>query len=295
MVECVFADKSSFFTFKLKNNTHKKPLFYIMSTLRPRKRFGQHFLQDPSVIENIIHAIVSNLPANCQLVEIGPGKGALTIPLLKQVDSLFVIELDRDLVDYLQQQVISDKLHIYQADALDFDFKKCLLNHDSLQIIGNLPYNISTPLLFHLLNYAANIEKMVFMLQKEVVERMIAEPNSSAYGRLSVMLQYHCEIVKLFDVPATAFNPPPKVESSIVVLLPYRTPPVPVDSLKDLATIVSHAFSQRRKTLRNSLKNVMTAEAMQNLQIDPQARAETLPLSDFVHLANCYSQSKITS
>ncbi len=263
-----------------------------MSTFKPRKRFGQHFLHDQSVVEKIINAITLDLPNNSQLVEIGPGQGALTIPLLKQIDNLIVVELDKDLVDYLHQHIVSDKLHIYQADALMFDFKKCLLNHDTLRIVGNLPYNISTPLLFHLLNFAANIDKMVFMLQKEVVDRLIAVPNSAAYGRLSIMLQYHCQAVKLFDVPATAFSPPPNVESSVVLLLPHRCPPVAVDNLQDFAAIVMQAFSQRRKTLRNSLKNWVTAEAMLDLSLDPQARAETLHLNDFARLANYYSQFK---
>lgn len=264
-----------------------------MSTLQPRKRFGQHFLQDKQVVDRIINTILSNLSEHSQLVEIGPGKGALTIPLLKQVNDLVVIELDKDLVNYLYQQIVSDKLHIYQADALSFDFKKCLVNHSSLQVIGNLPYNISTPLLFHLLTYAGYIERMVFMLQKEVVDRMVAQPNSSTYGRLSVMLQYYCQVVKLFDVPAIAFNPPPKVESSVVLLLPYCTPPVSVDNLQDFAAIVTQAFSQRRKTLRNTLKNWITPEAMQNLHIDPQARVDTLHLHDFARLANYYSQTKM--
>jgi 16S rRNA (adenine1518-N6/adenine1519-N6)-dimethyltransferase len=247
----------------------------------PRKRFGQHFLHDNQVIQRIVAAIAPNPKQH--LIEIGPGKGALTLPLLEHGCQLDVIELDRDLVEVLKKKAISFKqLRIYNADVLNFDFREL---HE-LRIVGNLPYNISTPLLFHLLNYASNIQDMTFMLQKEVVDRMIAIPASSDYGRLSVMLQYSCQIEKLFDVSPNAFYPPPKVESSVVQLKPFLNPPVEVNNREHFAHIVALAFSQRRKMLRNTLKSVLDAKDIQAAGVDPMARAETLKLEDFARLAN---------
>jgi 16S rRNA (adenine1518-N6/adenine1519-N6)-dimethyltransferase len=220
-----------------------------------RKRFGQHFLHDGQIIQRIIATIAPK--SEQYLVEIGPGKGALTIPLLEFGCQLAVIELDRDLIEWLKQKMASCKqLHIHNADALKFDFEQLVTNEQPLRIIGNLPYNISTAILFHLLKYVSHIQDMTFMLQKEVVDRMVAVPNTSDYGRLSVMLQYHCQIDKLFDVNQSAFFPKPKVMSSFVQLIPHSAPPVKVINQTHFSQVVAHAFSQRRKTLRNTLKKL---------------------------------------
>ncbi len=254
-----------------------------MTHQSPRKRFGQHFLHHQQIIQRIIAAIAPQPEQH--LVEVGPGKGALTLPLLQHGCRLDVIELDRNLIQQLEQKTLSFKqLRIHQGDVLKFDFKQLVAK--KLRIIGNLPYNISTPLLFHLLNYASNIQDMTFMLQKEVVDRMVAVPATSEYGRLSVMLQYACQITKLFDVSPSAFYPPPKVDSSIVQLIPYCTPPVEVINQKHFAQIVALAFSQRRKTLRNTLKKQLDIKNIQTAGVNPQARAETLTLEDFARLAN---------
>jgi len=262
----------------------------LMSYHAPRKRFGQHFLTNTQVIQHIISAIAPNTEQH--LVEIGPGKGALTLPLLESGCQLDVIELDRDLIQWLDEKALSFKqLRVHQADVLNFDFKQF---QQPFRVVGNLPYNISTPLLFHLLANASDIiQDMTFMLQKEVVERMVAVPSSSQYGRLSVMLQYHCQIEKLFDVSPDAFYPPPKVNSSIVQLIPYAKPPVEVISLKHFAKIVTQAFSQRRKTLRNTLKTVLDIKDIESVGINPQARAETLTLEEFANLANKHSELKL--
>jgi 16S rRNA (adenine1518-N6/adenine1519-N6)-dimethyltransferase len=251
----------------------------------PRKRFGQHFLQDNQIVQRIVAAIAPQPEQH--LVEIGPGKGALTFPLLQQGAVLDVIELDRELIEWLKQKAnIFNELSIHQADVLKFDFKQLVRNGQRLRVVGNLPYNISTPLLFYLLNYANDIQDMIFMLQKEVVDRLIAAPATSDYGRLSVMLQYHCRIEKIFDVNPNAFYPPPKVDSSVVQLIPYSTPPVEVMNQKHFAQVVALAFSQRRKTLRNTLKRLFDIEDIQAVGINPKARAETLTLNEFAQLAN---------
>jgi 16S rRNA (adenine1518-N6/adenine1519-N6)-dimethyltransferase len=251
----------------------------------PRKRFGQHFLHDREIIQRIIEAIAPNQTQH--LVEIGSGKGALTLPLLQQGFALEVIEFDRDLIEWLKQKTLSSHpLKILPADVLTFDFKQLVTNKLPLRIFGNLPYNISTPLLFHLVDYTKHIQDMTFMLQKEVVDRMVATPSTKNYGRLSVMLQYHCEINKLFDVAPQAFRPPPKVNSAVVQLIPHISPPVDVLNEKQFAQIVALAFSTRRKTLRNTLKKVLEADAIQAIGINPQARAETLTLAEFARLAN---------
>jgi 16S rRNA (adenine1518-N6/adenine1519-N6)-dimethyltransferase len=246
----------------------------------PRKRFGQNFLHDNYVIQAIISAIA---PKSTQhIVEIGPGMGALTRPLLESNCQLDVIELDRDLIENLK----SLKLRIYNADVLKFDFKQLMTTGLPLRIVGNLPYNISTPLLFHLLKYQHDIMDMTFMLQKEVVDRMIAAPASSEYGRLSVMLQYYCQMEKLFDVSPDSFTPAPKVDSSVVQLIPYSKPPVIVNDQQYFARLVTSAFAQRRKTLRNNLKHLLDITDIEAVGINPQARAETLTLQQFALLAN---------
>jgi 16S rRNA (adenine1518-N6/adenine1519-N6)-dimethyltransferase len=254
------------------------------ATHRPRKRFGQHFLHDPAVIQRIVAAI--NPRADELLVEIGPGQGAITLPLLQAGRRLHVVELDRDLIEPLRQKARgAGELSVHNADALCFDF--CTLaGSGPVRVVGNLPYNISTPLLFHLLEQARCIRDMHFMLQKEVVDRLAAGPGSGQYGRLSVMIQYRCEVTPLFTIGAGAFRPPPRVESAFVRLRPYRTPPVVVQDEAIFAAVVQQAFSQRRKTLRNVLRNMVDAGAMQELGIDPASRAEMLGIGEFAALAN---------
>ncbi len=251
---------------------------------RPRKRFGQHFLHDRNIIGRIVTAL--DPKADDRIVEVGPGKGALTRELLTRVAHLDAVELDRDLIAHLQSEFPTNKLTLHSADALKFDF--CRLTGDShkLRLIGNLPYNISTPLLFHLLDQAGCIEDMVFMLQKEVVERLRAGPGGKDYGRLSVMIQYRCAVEKLFDVAPGAFTPPPKVDSSVVRLIPHATPPVAVDDPEQFSRTVRAAFASRRKTLRNNMKGLLSAEDMLALGIDPTRRAETLSLAEFATLSN---------
>jgi 16S rRNA (adenine1518-N6/adenine1519-N6)-dimethyltransferase len=258
-----------------------------------RKRFGQNFLHD----HNIIYSIISHIQAeaNQHWVEIGPGQGALTAPLLAQNVQLDVVELDRDLVSLLQRKFSSQtNLTIHSADALNFDFAGLAKQGEKLHVIGNLPYNISTPLLFHLLSSSNCIEDMHFMLQKEVVDRICAAPGSKQYGRLSVMMQYYCEGELLFDVPPESFDPIPKVMSAIIRLVPHAQPPVVVTNMESFAQIVSHAFSQRRKTIRNSLKNLLTEEDIAGLGINPSARAETLGLEAFAQLSNLAAQKPAT-
>jgi 16S rRNA (adenine1518-N6/adenine1519-N6)-dimethyltransferase len=250
---------------------------------RARKRFGQHFLHDRGVIERILAALDPR-PGDV-IVEIGPGLGALTRPLLERSAPLHVVELDRDLVARLRSEIPADRLVVHEADALKFDFG-ALAGGRRLRVVGNLPYNVSTPLLFHLLDQSEHISDMLFMLQKEVVDRMAAAAGSKDYGRLSVMLQAHLRVEKLFDVRPGAFTPPPKVDSSVVRLTPHRVPPVAIANADAFARIVRAAFSQRRKTLRNTLKNLVAPETMQALGIDPTRRAETLSLAEFARLAN---------
>jgi len=246
----------------------------------PRKRFGQHFLRD----ESIIHAIVSAIDPQPDdvLVEIGPGLGALTKPLLERIPHLHVVELDRDIIARLKTTWPPERLVIHEGDALKFDFGSL---GKVIKVCGNLPYNISTPLLFHLMNFAEQISGMSFMLQKEVVDRMVAAPSTPAYGRLSVMLQRRFHMESLFDVPPEAFDPPPKVESAIVRMIPKRAGEYPALDEQRFAEIVTAAFSQRRKTLRNTLGKVVGENAFAQAGIDPGLRAENLGVSDFEKLA----------
>ena len=254
-------------------------------THSPRKRFGQNFLHDHNIINNIISSLEAK--AGEHWVEIGPGLGALTEPLLKVGIRLDVVELDRDLVALLKDKFRQqNNLQIHSADALKFDFSALAENNEKLRIIGNLPYNISTPLMFHLLDNASCIEDMHFMLQKEVVDRICATPGSKKYGRLSVMMQYYCATELLFDVPPESFDPVPKVMSAIVRLIPHQQLPVEVNDIKTLNRVVIQAFSQRRKTLRNSLKKLIDEDAIIALNIDPTLRAEALSLADFAKLSN---------
>lgn len=246
----------------------------------PRKRFGQHFLVD----EGIIHAIVNAIHprAGELLVEIGPGLGALTRPLLERISQLHVVELDRDIIARLKKEYPQERLCIHEGDALKFDFGSL---GKPLRVCGNLPYNISSPLLFHLMDFADSIVDMTFMLQKEVVDRMVAEPSTPAYGRLSVMLQRRFHMEWLLDVPPEAFDPPPKVDSAVVRLIPKaRGSYVELDE-KRFAEIVAAAFSQRRKTLRNTLGKLLGEQAFAETGIDSGLRAENLGVAEFEKLA----------
>ena len=250
----------------------------------PRKRFGQHFLRDQSVIQRIVAAI--NPAAGEHLVEIGPGQGAITIPILKITKRLDAIELDRDLIEELESRAVRGGLIVHEADALYFDFASLQVGKMPLRVFGNLPYNISTPLLFHLLTFAPIIKDMVFMLQKEVAERLAAKADEDDYGRLSVMVQYHCQVDLLFNVPKGSFHPPPKVESSIVRLTPYHAYPYVAKDYGLFASIVKHAFGQRRKTLRNSLRDIVDAESWERMPVRSDLRAENLSVKDFVAISN---------
>ena len=262
-----------------------------MNGHRARKRFGQNFLHDTQVIQRIVSAIRPR-PGD-RLVEIGPGKGALTRPLLEAAGRIDVVELDRDLPPLLQAHCRgAGELIIHNDDALKFDFATLIDKDDphKLRIVGNLPYNISTPLIFHLLDYADRIRDMHFMLQKEVVERLTAQPGSKDYGRLSIMVQYHCQAEYLFTVKPGSFTPIPKVDSAIVRLTPYQQAPVTIDHLRDFEILVRAAFAMRRKTLRNNLKDMLDAAIIESLGIDPVRRAETLTLEELASLANAYSR-----
>ena len=253
---------------------------------KARKRFGQNFLHDHGVIRRIIRAIAPH--EMDQMVEIGPGLGALTEEILSEAGELDAIELDRDLPPILRTKFFNygDKFRIHEADAMKFDFSQLRKDDKKLRIVGNLPYNISTQLIFHLLSHAGNVLDMHFMLQKEVVDRMAAGPGENNYGRLGIMTQYYCEVESLFVVPPGAFNPAPKVDSAIIRLTPYTTLPHPADDIKKLEDVVRTAFNQRRKTLRNNLKPLLSAEELESLGIDSGLRPEKLPLSSFVAISN---------
>jgi 16S rRNA (adenine1518-N6/adenine1519-N6)-dimethyltransferase len=258
--------------------------------VRPKKSFGQHFLHDRRYIERIVSA-VSPRPEDF-MVEIGPGEGALTVPLLKVAGRLTAIELDTDLIPDLQARAASvGELHIVHADVLKVDFTAMAHSHSvpRLRIAGNLPYYISSPILFHCVEHAAAILDMHFMLQKEVVDRMAAEPGSKVYGRLSVMLQLACRVEPLFDVPPEAFRPPPKVESAVVRLVPLAPHELHDARPEHVYAIVKAAFGQRRKTLGNALKQLLDSNAIRRADVDPKARAETLAPADFVRLAKVYA------
>ena len=253
-----------------------------MTTHRPRKRFGQHFLTDPGVIDSIVRSIA---PSDSDtLVEIGPGLAAITTPLLALSGKLHVIELDRDLAANLRRRFANEaKLEIHEADALRFDYAEL---DDALRIVGNLPYNISTPLLFHLLEFRERIVDMHFMLQKEVVERMAAGPGSKTYGRLGIMLGCYFDIEALFDVDRLAFDPPPDVTSAIVRLTPLPAGTYDIHDQKRLSQLVATAFSQRRKTVRNALRKVADQALLESVGIDPALRPEAISIAEYVRLAN---------
>lgn len=247
----------------------------------PRKRFGQNFLVDPGIIAAIIQAIAPQ--RGDRVVEIGPGLGALTDPLLERLDHLAVVEIDRDLIARMKQRVGAERLTLHEGDALAFDFASLGAR---LRLVGNLPYNISTPLLFHLAGYADHVYDMHFMLQREVVERMVAVPGDAECGRLSIMLQYRFHLEWLLDVPPESFDPPPKVQSAVVRLIPKPAAELLARDEALLARVVTAAFSQRRKMLRNTLKGVLDDGGFKALAIDPTRRAEDLGADDYVRIAN---------
>ncbi len=252
---------------------------------KARKRFGQNFLNDPYVIDGIVSAI-NPLPGQ-NLVEIGPGLGAITEPVGREVDKFTVIELDRDLAERLRNHPeLASKLTIHEGDAMRFDFTQLIKENNKLRIFGNLPYNISTPLMFHLFEFHKDVLDMHFMLQKEVVNRLAAGPGTKAYGRLTVMAQYFCKVMPVLEVPPTAFVPPPKVDSAVVRLVPYEVLPYPAKNLKWLDRVCREGFNQRRKTVRNCYKALLTKEQLEELGINPTMRPENLTLEQFVNMAN---------
>lgn len=260
---------------------------------QPRKRFGQNFLVSPGVIRKIVDAIAPR--TGDTLVEIGPGLGALTGPLLERIDHLHVVEIDRDLIARLRERFAPERLVIHEGDALQFDFG-ALKETGPLKIVGNLPYNISSPLLFHLAEVADKVSEMHFMLQKEVVDRMVAAPGSGEFGRLSVMLQYRFHMERLFIVPPGAFDPAPKVDSAIVRMIPRNFTKVSTCETaldEDLfGRLVAAAFSQRRKMLRNTLKEFGGEALLEAQGIAPTARAETLAVADYVRLSNALTAAQ---
>lgn len=252
-----------------------------------KKSLGQHFLHERGFVERIVLAV--NPQPGDVLVEIGPGQGAITFPLLQRHGALTAIEFDRDLLQPLADAAQAyGQLTLIHADVLNVDLT-ALAASRTLRLVGNLPYNLSSPILFHVLDHAAVVQDMHFMLQKEVVDRMAAGPGSKVYGRLSVMLQAYCTVTALFTVPPGAFRPPPKVDSAVVRLVPRDPASIGIHDPARFAAVVRAAFGQRRKTLRNALQAVCDAGALHAAGIDPQARAEQLPVTDFVHLANTLS------
>lgn len=254
-----------------------------------RKRFGQNFLTDDVVLYDIIRSIAPE-PGDA-MVEIGPGLAAMTSLLLDTVRRLHVVELDRDLVERLNKRFDPARLTVHSADALKFDFASIPVPEgQKLRVVGNLPYNISSPLLFHLAEIAPLVRDQHFMLQKEVVERMVAEPGGKAYGRLSVMLQWRYHMELLFVVPPTAFDPPPQVDSAIVRMIPLAQP-LPCEQAL-LEQVVTKAFSQRRKVIRNCVAGLFTEDELKQAGVDPQARPEAVPMEQFVALANLLAARK---
>lgn len=250
-----------------------------------KKRFGQNFLHNDAVISDIVDAINPEPEEN--LIEIGPGLGALTEPVIERAKKLSVVELDRDLAERLRHHpFLAPHLTIYETDALKFDFAQLATDEKPLRIFGNLPYNISTPLIFHLLTFKDKVQDMHFMLQKEVVERMAAGPDCKAYGRLSIMTQYQCEVIPVMEIGPEAFKPAPKVDSAIVRLVPHRKINNPVKDINALNTICLAAFNQRRKTIRNGFKNLISVAQLEALNIDANLRPENLTLDDYIMLAN---------
>jgi len=261
---------------------------------KARKRFGQNFLHDPGVSERIIRAI--HPKPDDALVEIGPGLGALTEEMLALNDHLQVVELDRDLIPVLRTKFFNyPDFRIHQADALKFDFGQLVENGKRIRIIGNLPYNISTPLIFHLLGHSGVVEDMHFMLQKEVVQRLAAVPGDNNYGRLGIMAQYFCKVQPLFEVGPDAFRPAPKVDSAIVRMVPHKILPHPVKDHKLLQAVVRTAFSARRKTLRKGLAGMVSVEQLHSVGINDGLRPENLSLADYVAIADLLADESLAA
>ena len=261
-----------------------------MSYHQARKRFAQHFLIDPFMIEKIVQALLPK--PHEHLIEIGGGLGALTFPVLNHAKQLEVIEFDRDLAEKLKTHHQAG-LVVHQADALHFDFAKLKNDNRSLRLFGNLPYNIATPLIFHLLKYSDTITDMFFMFQKEVAHRLTAKIGTKDYSRLTIMVQYYCDVKLLFHVPASAFNPSPQVISSMVHLTPYHPPPHVAQDPKLFANLVKQAFLHRRKTLRNSLKGLIDDKAWSYIKVHSDLRPERLTVQDFVEMCNVMSKQRI--
>ncbi|HTE40531.1 MAG TPA: 16S rRNA (adenine(1518)-N(6)/adenine(1519)-N(6))-dimethyltransferase RsmA [Steroidobacteraceae bacterium] len=267
----------------------------MRSQIRPRKRFGQHFLHDQRVITRIVDAIAPT--SEQRIVEIGPGLGALTLPLLTRIATLDVIEIDRDAIRELRTRVPDGALRIHEGDVLNFDIGSLRQQDEQsagqnaqqmgrrLRLVGNLPYNISTPLLFKLIAQREHIEDMHFMLQKEVVDRMAAQPDTAEYGRLTVMLAPWVAVESLFDIGPGAFRPPPRVVSSVARLKPHAQPPFAIHDLDVFSRVVAAAFAQRRKTMRNALRGLISEDAFARAGVDPGARGETLSPAEFARLA----------
>jgi len=260
-----------------------------MGAHQARKRFGQNFLVDQNIIDLIIKEIKPKKDDN--LVEIGAGQGAITAPLLKSCPGLKIIELDRDLVLFLENKFRQyDRCDIQQGNALEVDFKELAENENPMRIVGNLPYNITTPLLFHLLSFHECISDMYFMLQKEVVERISSSPGTKSYGRLSIMVQYYCSVYPLFMVPPSSFAPSPKVDSMMVLLRPHTEIPYVAKNLVFFAELVRTCFQQRRKTIRNSIKLLLPEKYIKQLDIDLTLRPEKFSVEQFVKLSNQMSE-----
>jgi len=248
--------------------------------LLAKKRFGQNFLHDRNMIDKIVRSIAPK--ENDTIVEIGPGRGAITFPLLASGCRLDAVEIDKDLIPGLYETCPTpEKFHLHHADALTFDFGVIA---PSFRLVGNLPYNISTPLLFHLMTFTSHISDIHVMLQREVVDRIVAKPHSKTYGRLSVMLQYYCDVERLFLIPPGVFDPAPKIDSALLRLTPKKSRPLNAKQEQYLEALVKLAFGQRRKTLRNNLKTILSQEGWKNSSIDAQQRAENLSVEDFVTL-----------
>ncbi|SSY80399.1 16S rRNA (adenine(1518)-N(6)/adenine(1519)-N(6))-dimethyltransferase RsmA [Alysiella crassa] len=258
-----------------------------MTEHKARKRFGQNFLQDTRIISDIVHAVRPQ--ADDIVIEIGPGLGAITQPLTQKLNRLHVCEIDRDIIQFLKKQTFAEKLTIHEGDVLAFDFRQI---QGKKKIVGNLPYNISTPLLFKLSEVADEVIDMHFMLQKEVVERMVAQPKSNDYGRLSVMLQYFFDMESLIDVPPESFQPAPKVDSAVVRMIPVANRIGKAENFQHFSDLVKQAFHQRRKTLRNNLKDIASDDDLQAVGISPQQRAEEIAPECYVQLSN-YLISKV--
>lgn len=250
--------------------------------VKPRKRFGQNFLQNGAVIDQMVAAIRPQ--AGEHLIEIGPGQGALTKPLIDVLGHIDAVELDRDLIPLLNAE-LGETITIHESDVLKFDFSSLIKQYGKIRVAGNLPYNISTQLMFHVLQYADSVVDMHFLLQKEVVDRLAAAPSCKDYGRLSVMIQYHCEVEPLFLVQPESFYPIPKVMSQFVRLKP-KANKLPLKDLSVLEKLVTQSFHMRRKTLRNNLKGLLSEDEIMALGIAPEVRAETLSLAQFVAMAN---------